>query len=90
MLMYDRRHTTNGGPCLYYKLTSEPKGSGELKMGVIDLVLELYMLKNSLLHVPKKAFFASSHAYMYFSNKKYQNDVKKIIRTEPIISRDDI
>ena len=45
------------------------------KMGVTDLVLELYMLKNSLLHVQKKAFFASSYAY--FSNKKYQNDVKK-------------
>ena len=44
-------------------------------MGVIDLVLELYMLKNSLLRVPKKAFFASFHTY--FSNKKYQNDVKK-------------
>ena len=44
-------------------------------MGVIDLVLELYMLKNSLLRVPKKAFFASSHAY--FSNEKYQNDVEK-------------
>ena len=26
------------------------------KMGAIDLVLELYMLKNSLLRVPKKAF----------------------------------
>ena len=45
------------------------------KLGVIDLVLELYMLKNSLLRVPKKAFSASSHTY--FSNKKYQNDVKK-------------
>ena len=44
-------------------------------MGVIDLVLELYMLKNSLLRVPKKAFFTLSHAY--FSNKKYQNDVEK-------------
>ena len=24
--------TTDGGPWLYYKLTNEPKGSGELKM----------------------------------------------------------
>ena len=31
MLMDDVRRTTDGGPCLYYKLTSEPKGSGELK-----------------------------------------------------------
>ena len=44
-------------------------------MGVIDLVLELYMFKKSLLRVQKKAFFAPSHAY--FSNKKYQNDVEK-------------
>ena len=28
----DVRRTTDGGPCLYYKLASEPKGSGELKM----------------------------------------------------------
>ena len=27
----DVRRTMDGGPCLYYKLTSEPKGSGELK-----------------------------------------------------------
>ena len=44
-------------------------------MGVIDLVLELYMLKKSLLRVPKKAFFASSNAY--FRNKRYQNGVEK-------------
>ena len=31
-------------------------------------------LKYSLLRLPKKAFFAPSHAYL--SNKKYQNDVK--------------
>ena len=57
-------------------------------MGVIDLVLELYMLKNSLLRVPKKTFPASSHAY--FSRKKYQKDVKKNQRTYPLISRYDI
>ena len=32
MLAYDGRRTTDGGACLYYKLTNEPKGSGELKM----------------------------------------------------------
>ena len=31
MLAYDGWRTMDGGPCLYYKLTSEPKGSGELK-----------------------------------------------------------
>ena len=50
--------------------------TGTRRNGVIDLVLELYMLKNIPFCVPKKAFFASSHAY--FSNKKHQNDVKKI------------
>ena len=44
-------------------------------MGVTDLVLELYMLKNSLLRVPKKAFL---HLPIHtLAIKKYQNDVKK-------------
>ena len=50
-------------------------GGGVGGGGVTNLVLELYMLENSLLRVQKKALFASSHTY--FSNKKYQNDVKK-------------
>ena len=31
MLTYDGRPTTDNGPCLHYKLTIEPKCSGELK-----------------------------------------------------------
>ena len=27
----DGRRQTHDGPCLYFKLTNEPKGSGELK-----------------------------------------------------------
>ena len=30
---------TDGGACLYYKLTYEPKGSGELKISCISLGL---------------------------------------------------
>ena len=29
-----RRRRTDNGACLYYKLTYEPKGSGELKSGM--------------------------------------------------------
>ena len=52
-------------------------------MGVIDFVLELNMLKNSLIRVPKKA-----HAY--FSNKNIKMMSRKIKITQPLISRDDI
>ena len=35
----NRRRQTDDGACLYYKLTNEPKGSGELKMFPIWLML---------------------------------------------------
>ena len=37
--MVERRQRTDDGACLYYKLTNEPNGSGELKLGIFVLLI---------------------------------------------------
>ena len=41
-----RRRRKDNRACLYYKLTYEPKGSGELKMSVINACFACYFLKS--------------------------------------------
>ena len=40
---------TDDGPCLYYKLTNEPKGSGELKMVQIKLLFYVRLLREEFI-----------------------------------------
>ena len=39
----DGRRRTDNGACLYYKLTYEPKGSGELKKKDVKTTFNIYV-----------------------------------------------
>ena len=67
--------TTDGGACLYYKLTTEPKGSGELKMTVFLLV------KRITLSLYSHTIVFSSDIYVLIIN---ECDVKSSIKTSSL------
>ena len=44
----DNRQWTDDGACLYYKLTDEPEGSGELKIRLIQSISNFFQVKMCL------------------------------------------
>ena len=68
------------GAWLYYKLTNEPKGSGELKTGTVPMVVVsdtvLSSFKVTGLLVLKKIFAIFYHIQAWSCNLEYLNNFR--------------
>ena len=75
--MVDGRSTTDDGrraddgACLYYKLTNEPKGSGELK--------KKEFISNTQLSWPENVLMLKTSTYTYTNNRVENKAFSKVL-----------